>query len=120
VERHAALPELKYLHRMLHEVAEIVEQHIAGAAAEDDAQRHPQHVVVELRDRDRRRPAPELLGAQDFPRVDPAEHDAGDIGQRIPANGERSEADGNRIEFWKRQHKERHSPSKRLRGDGAS
>ncbi len=58
MERHAALPQLKNLSGMLDEEREIVEQHVAGAAAEDDADRDPQDEIVELRQRDRRRPAP--------------------------------------------------------------
>src|SRR5512146_3210387 len=38
VERHAALPELEDLGRMRHEERQIVEQDVAGAAAEDDAE----------------------------------------------------------------------------------
>ena len=37
VERHAALPQFENLGRVLDEERQIVEQHIAGAAAEDDA-----------------------------------------------------------------------------------
>jgi hypothetical protein len=48
MERHAALPQFKNLGRMLDEERQIVEQHVAGAAAEDDADRDPQDEVVEL------------------------------------------------------------------------
>ena len=49
--------------RMFEEVRRIVEQHIADAAAEDDAERHPQHEVVEVDGRERRRSAPQALVA---------------------------------------------------------
>ena len=48
VERHAALPQLHDLGRVRGEMRRIVEQHIADAAAEDDAERHPQDEIVEI------------------------------------------------------------------------
>ena len=50
VERHAALPELENLQRVRGEMRRIVEQHVAEPAAEDDAERDPQHEVVEVGD----------------------------------------------------------------------
>ena len=41
------------------EMRQIVEQHIADAAAEDDAERHPQHEIVEVGDGQRRFAAPQ-------------------------------------------------------------
>src|SRR5437763_1846313 len=65
VERHAALPNIENLERVRREVREIVEQHIAGAPAEDDPEGDPQDEVVELAGFDRRRSGPGALGAQD-------------------------------------------------------
>ena len=73
------------------EMAGVVEHHVAEAAAEDDAERHPQHEVVEVGDRQRRRPAPHALVADQPPRVEPAEQDADDIGERVPADRERAD-----------------------------
>ena len=84
--------------RMLDEERQVVEQHVAGAAAEDDAERHPQHEVVEVGERDRRRSAPGPLGFQDAARINPAEQDAADIGERIPADRKRPDRDRDRIE----------------------
>ncbi len=50
VERHAAVPQLHDLERMRGEVRQIVEQHVADAAAEDDAERHPEDEIVEVGD----------------------------------------------------------------------
>src|SRR5580704_2768678 len=58
VKRHAAVPQFEDLQRMLDEMRKIVEQHIAGAAAEDDAERDPDDEVVEVDHRQRRRAAP--------------------------------------------------------------
>ena len=108
VERHAAFPELQALERMRGEIARVVEQHIADAPAEDDAERHPQHEVVEIADRHRRRPAPKLLGPDDGAGVEPAQEDADDIGKRIPADGDGPEADEHRVEGGERDDVKRH------------
>ena len=73
--------------------ARIVEQHIAGAAADDDADGDPEDEVVELRQRDRRRPAHRSFVLDQRAGVDPAQHDAADIGQRIPADRDRPDLD---------------------------
>ena len=101
VERHAAVPQLHDLERMRGEMRQIVEQHVAGAAAEDDAERHPQHEIVEVDDGHRRLAAPQLFGADQGAGIDPAEQDAGDIGERVPADGERAEVHQHRIEGGK-------------------
>ena len=56
VERHAALPELQDLQRVLGKMRRVVEQHVAEPAAENDAERDPEHEVVEVDQRHRRRP----------------------------------------------------------------
>ena len=48
VERHAAFPHFDDFGRMLGKVRQVVEQHVAGASAEDDAERHPQDEIVEV------------------------------------------------------------------------
>ena len=58
VERHSPLPQFKDLGRMLNEESQIVEQHVTGAASEDDAQCDPEDKIVDLRQRDRRWSAP--------------------------------------------------------------
>ena len=101
MERHAALPQFEDLGGMLDEERQIVEQHIAGAAAEDDADRDPEDEIVHLQQRDRRRPAPQPLVLDQRAGVDPAQHDAADIGQRIPADRDRPDRDGDRVEHRK-------------------
>src|SRR5665213_1939251 len=98
MERHAAVPELEDFEWMFDEVRQIVEQHIAGAAAEDDAERHPEHEVVEIEQRHGRGAAPEPLVAHDGAGIDPTEQDAGDIGERVPSDGERPEMDQHWVE----------------------
>src|SRR5262249_38656123 len=41
VKRHAAVPELENFNGMRGEIAWVVEQHVADAPAENDAERHP-------------------------------------------------------------------------------
>src|SRR5262249_26419567 len=69
-ERHAAVPYLQDLDRVGDEEVEIVEQHVPDAPAENDAERDPQDEVVEDRDRERRRPSPKSLVADDRARID--------------------------------------------------
>src|SRR3954452_21432430 len=42
VKRHAALPELDGFRRVLEKKARVVEQYVTEAAAQDDAERHPE------------------------------------------------------------------------------
>ena len=58
VKRHAAIPKLQNLDRVGGKMREIVEQDVAGAAAEDDAERDPNDEIVEVDHGERRRPAP--------------------------------------------------------------
>jgi hypothetical protein len=83
MEAHAALPDHQRLERMEQVVAGPVEQHVAKPATEDDAQGHPGHVVIHLLGGAGARP-----GLYQPARDAPAQHDAGDIGQGVPADGE--------------------------------
>ena len=105
VEGHAALPDLDDLGRVRGEVRRVVEQHVADAAAEDDAERHPDDEVVEVDDGHRRRPAPVALVADQGAGVEPAEQDAENIGERVPADRERADRDQHRIDDGKWQDK---------------
>ena len=49
---------------MLDEVRQVVEQDVADAAAEDDAERHPQDEIVVIGDGERRRAAPQPVIAR--------------------------------------------------------
>src|ERR1700722_18542701 len=86
---------------MLDEEGEIVEQHVTGAVAEDDPDRDPENEIVHLQERDRRRAAPELFILDQRAGIEPPQHDAADIGQRIPADRDRSDRNGDRIEDGK-------------------
>ena len=78
---------------LVREERRLVEQHIAQPAAQDDAERRPQQEVVDLV---RRQDLGRLLAdpAHDLP----ADDQARDIGQRIPADGERPELDQHRVD----------------------
>ena len=54
MEGHAAVPDLDGADRLCQNRAEIVEQDIADAAAENDAGRSPDEEIVEMGWRDRR------------------------------------------------------------------
>ena len=89
MKRHAAVPKLKDLNGVRHKDREIVEQHIPGAAAEDDAERDPDNKVIEVNHGERRRSTPKPLRSNDVPRVKPTDENADNVGQRIPAHGQR-------------------------------
>src|SRR6202022_3520765 len=81
MKRHAALPQLKDLGGMLDEEREIVEQHVAGAAAGDYADRDPQGQIPVFR--------------RGVPR-------------RTPSDAERPDGNGDGIEDRKGEGKEGH------------
>ena len=93
---------------MREEVGGVVEQHVAEPATEDDAERHPQDEVVEVDDGQRRFAAPQPFRADDGAGIDPAAEDADDIGERVPADRERSDLDQHGIEGREGQGKRRH------------
>src|SRR5215471_697616 len=108
VERHASFPHLHDLGWMLDEVAEVIEEHITRTAAQNDAERDPQDEVVEVRPSERGWAAPVTLVGDERPRVEPAEQNADDIRERVPADRERPEADQHRIELRIRNERKRH------------
>ena len=100
VERHAAVPEREDLERVLGEARQIVEQHVADAPAEDDAERAHQTTKSSMSAGFIGEPAgPQSAGLRDQALgVPPAEEDPDDIGERVPADGERADRDQHRID----------------------
>jgi len=88
---------------MAKEMSGIVEQHIADTTAEDDAERHPQNEIVEIDDGQWCRSAPVALIADQRARIEPAQQNADDVSQRIPADGNRPDGHQHRVEVRKRQ-----------------
>ena len=91
VERHAAVPQLQDLDRVPEIFAEIVEQHIAEAAAEDDPERGVEDEVVGMAAGHRRAGLLEQL--QQIPIAD---EDAGEVGEAVPAEVERPDVQRDR------------------------
>src|SRR3984893_15251394 len=98
MKRHAALPQFEDLGGMLDEERKIVEQHIAGAATEDDADRDPENEIIHVQQGDRRPTVPQIRALDQGARVHPAQHDAADIAERIPADRDRPDGNGEGIE----------------------
>src|SRR3546814_16691604 len=89
VQRHAAVPELEDLDRMAEVIAEIVEEDIADAPADDDAEHRIEDHIVGVAARHRG------AGLRDQPQQIPiADEDAGKIGEGVPADGEAKAAEG--------------------------
>src|SRR6266481_3354525 len=108
MKRHAAIPDLENLQRVLDEMRQIVEQHIAGASAQDDAERHPKDEIVEVFDLQRRRPTPVSFIANHSAGVGPAQQNAENIRQRVPTDREGPNGDQHGVEVRKRNGRDRH------------
>ena len=78
--------------------AGLIEQHVAEAAAQHDAEGGPGQEVVHLQRRGDGGPEPD-----EAPHQAPADHQAGDIGEGIPADRQRAELDDDRVELRKQQ-----------------
>ena len=93
VEAHAALPDGDDAQRMLEEGTGLVEQHVADSSAQNDAERRPGQEIIHLQRRgDGGRPL------RDPAHQPPAEHEPGDVGDRIPMDCEGAELDQDRVE----------------------
>ena len=88
VEGHAALPDGKDFSGMRGEVRRLVEEDVAEPPAEDDAEDHPGEEVVRLERRERAPATPERRTPGEEDDVAPAEEEPGDVGERVPADGE--------------------------------
>ena len=109
VERHAAMPEREDLERVLGKMRQVVEEDVADAAAEDDAEGAPDDEVVDVGRLHRRaRRSPEFLVADEALGVPPAEEDADDIGERVPAELEGPDGNQHRIDRGKGNGEQRH------------
>src|SRR5262245_33629837 len=86
----------------------IVKQHVPDTAAQNNAYRYPQHKVVEVGDGQARLAAPKFFRADEQPPVSPADQDAEDIGQGIPANGKWPELYQDRVKVWIWNNEQRH------------
>ena len=99
VKGHAALPDPQDQGRIIHESAEIVEQHVAEAPADDDAERDIEQKIVNCRSRP---VAPGIPGAN--PAERPGDAEADKVHQAVPVNFHRSELQGDGIDVGKSDH----------------
>src|SRR3954447_8382520 len=97
------MPQIERLDRVLAVIAEIVEQHVAEPAAEHDPERCPGQKIVNVA------PVDQAWRARGDPdAIAPADQQREDVGERVPANGERADRDRDRIDRRKRDREERH------------
>ncbi len=100
VEGHAAVPDLEHHQRMGEQLMGVVEDHRSQPPAHDRAEGQPQNQVVELgRGRRRFARAPELGGLHQPHAVAPAQGDADDIGQGVPAHADRADVPAQQVEL---------------------
>src|SRR3546814_12221312 len=88
--------DTRFPYTALFRSGQVLEQDEAGPAAGDDADGGVQHEVVDRLRREEHGPA-----ARQPQAVAPADHDPGDVGQRIPADGERADGDRHRVDGGK-------------------
>ena len=105
---HAAFPEFEYVERMGEVIARIVEQHVAEPAADDHAEGAIDEKVVDALAARPLGAAPIAFVGHDPADERPAEHQARDIGERVPADGQRPPLHENGIDRRKGQDKRRH------------
>jgi hypothetical protein len=118
VERHPALPQAEDRGRIGEILARIVEDHIGEAPAQNHPERAPGDEIVEVAPV-HRRPRP----PQHPPEQPPAAENADDIGEAVPADDERAEAEGDRVEperlprdgRLENRHHRRHNRCRRIR-----
>ena len=100
VKAHSALPQREHLERMREVVKRFVEQNVAEPAAENDAKDAEEKHIVDV--------ARMPTGKQVLPCPNLAQHDeqheAGEVHQPVPADGQRPDVKGNRIELRVDQH----------------
>src|SRR6516162_7723824 len=99
------MPDIKRLERVQEVVAGLVKEDITNAPAEDDAECRPHQKVVDvLAANEAGRPSGESEA------VTPPDQQTDDIGERVPADRDRTERDRDRIDRRKRDRKKRHQP----------
>ena len=110
MKRHAAAPGGEYGQWIFEIISGVVENHVAEPSAEDHAQRRPDQEIVDG----------DVIGDSRRTRGQaahqpPAQQKPADIGQRVPADDERAEADQHRIDNGERNDKG-HGASGRFTG----
>ena len=100
MERHPAMPDIERLQRVRRVIARHVEQDIAEASAEDDAERGPHQEIIDVLAADQIwRPAGQRQA------IAPADQQPDNIGERVPADRERAERDRDRVDRRERDRK---------------
>src|SRR5690606_29020586 len=79
----------------------IIDEHIADASAENDAKGRPEQRIIDLQRCDRGRALPQARRCDHLEDVAPAKRQASNIGQCIPANGQRPDLDEYRVNVGK-------------------
>ncbi len=102
MERHAALPDLEDGERVGEIMGQIVEQHIAEPAAQHHPEGGPEQEIVELLRRDRRAARfPQFAAPHEALGIGDGKQQAEDIGERVPADGERADREGDGVDLGK-------------------
>ncbi len=103
MEGHAALPQIEDVDRIGEIERWLVEQHIAEPSAEHRAERRPHQEIVDLQRGD-----PGVRLGRQPAQIAPSAGQAGDIGQGVPADDDRTETQRDRIDVGKLQSHQRY------------
>ncbi len=82
---------MKNFQRVRGEMRKVVEEDVADASAKNDAKCHPKDEIVEVGHGQGRFAAPQFSGANENAGVSPAQQNAHDVGEGVPADSEWSE-----------------------------
>src|SRR6266567_2571812 len=101
MEAHAPLPERQHFERMSEIIERLVEQNVAQATAENHAEHAEEKHVVDVA---RMPPCQQILSCAILAEND-EQDEADQIHQPVPAYGQRSDVEGDRIELRVNQHR---------------
>ena len=90
-------------------IAAVIEQHVAEPAADHHAERAIDQQIVDAVDGRPPQAAPKLVAADDPADQRPPRDQPADIGERVPANRQRTPFDENGVNRGKGQYKKGHS-----------
>ena len=112
MKRHAAMPEHHDLGGMGEIIARIVKQHLAEPSADDDAERAIDEKVLDAFGGGPGAAAPVAIVGDDSADQSPAGNQPDDIGERVPAYGERPEMHEHRVDhgIWQQENGHRRRP----------
>ena len=102
MKAHAAIPDGDDFGRVGDKVGQVVEQHVADSAADDDANDGPEGEIPDgTWDERRAIVPPQPVARQEGCPIRGTQQDAAEIGERVPSDDERTDFEGDRVNVGK-------------------